>query len=61
MTKDDKAQLYDNYVREGDIIHRQISKLKSSINLTTTQEAEVGKLNQQLVVLEAKVNKLFTD
>ena len=59
MDKEQKALLYDDYVREGDTIHREISKIKSSINLTVVEEAELARLKGKLVELERKVEQLF--
>ena len=61
MTRDEKALLYDDYVREGDRINRSISRLKAQVNITSEQETELTKLNKQLADLEAKVEALYVD
>ena len=59
MNREDKALLYDNIVREGDRLNRQLSVLKGNLNPTPQQEQEVAGLKQQLVVLEQRMNELF--
>ena len=60
MTQDEKALLYDDYVREGDRINRKISAIKSNINRTPQQETELADLNKKLSILEGKVAQLYT-
>lgn len=60
MTQDEKAEAYENLVREGDRVNRQISTIKTNVNRTDAQERELEGLNKQLQVLEAKVEKLYT-
>jgi len=59
MTQDDKAQAYDNLVREGDRVNRKISAIKTNINRTPQQDAELAQLNTQLQLLEQKLKQLF--
>lgn len=63
MTQAEKANKYDSLVREGDIIQRQISKIKSnSIGLTSgsiEDENEIKALKSRLVFLENEIKKLF--
>jgi len=59
MTQDDKAQAYDNLVREGDRVNRKISAIKTNINRTPQQDAELAQLNAQLQLLEQKLKQLF--
>jgi hypothetical protein len=59
MTQDDKAQAYDNLVREGDRVNRKISAIKTNINRTPQQDAELAQLNIQLQLLEQKLKQLF--
>jgi len=61
MTRDEKAQLYDDLVRDGDSVNRQISKIKTSINRTTEEEAELGKLNEKLQHLESRLHQLLSE
>jgi len=60
MTRDEKAQLYDDLVRDGDSVNRQISKIKTSINRTTEEEAELGKLNEKLQHLESRLHQMLS-
>jgi len=59
MTQDEKAAAYDNLVREGDRVNRKISAIKTNINRTPQQDAELVQLNAQLQVLEQKLQQLF--
>jgi len=59
MTRDEKALVYDDIVREGDRVNRKISTIKTNVNRTPAQDAELITLNEQLQVLEAKMLKLF--
>lgn len=59
MTQDEKAQAYDNLVREGDRVNRKISAIKTNINRTPQQDAELVQLNAELQVLEQKLQQLF--
>jgi len=59
MNRAEKALIYDDLVREGDRVNRQISTIKTSINRTPDQEALLAKLNGQLQVLEQRMNRLF--
>ncbi len=60
MTQDDKAQAYNNLVREGDRVNRKISAIKTNINRTPQQDAELVQLNAELQVLEQKLQRLFS-
>jgi polyhydroxyalkanoate synthesis regulator phasin len=59
MTQEQKALLYDDIVRQGDVINREISKLKSIVNRNPEQQAQLDKLNEQLAKLEAQMNNLL--
>ncbi len=59
MTQDEKAAAYDDLVREGDRVNRKISAIKTNINRTPQQDAELVQLNAQLQVLEQKLQQLF--
>jgi hypothetical protein len=61
MTRDEKAQLYDDLVRDGDSVNRQISRIKTSINRTPEEEAELGKLNEKLQHLESRLHQLLSE
>jgi hypothetical protein len=61
MTQSEKAQVYDDLVRRGDQVQRELSKLKST-NINGNNAAEnkrIAELNQEMVVLEGKLNNLF--
>ena len=59
MTRDEKALIYDDLVREGDRVNRKISTIKTNINRTVGEEDELTKLNEQLKVLAARLTQLF--
>jgi len=61
MTRDEKAELYDNLVREGDRVNRRISQIKSDVNITPEAEVELKQLNENLRNLEARVAGLFSE
>lgn len=61
MNREEKALLYEDYVREGDRVNRMISRIKSNVNMTPKEEQELVGLNQKLVNLERKVEDLFRD
>jgi polyhydroxyalkanoate synthesis regulator phasin len=61
MTREDKAVLYDQLVREGDVVNRRISQIKSDVNLTEAAQTELDGLNKKLQGLEARVAQLFTE
>ncbi len=60
MTQEQKALLYDDLLREGDRVNRKISSIKSNVFLTPDQEAELSKLNKEVVILESRLQDLFT-
>jgi hypothetical protein len=61
MTQNEKAQAYEDLVRRGDIVQRELSKLKSTnINGNNAKEnARMDELKSEMVVLENKLNNLF--
>lgn len=63
MTQNEKAERYDQLVREGDRIQHQLSKLQSQSAGINTKSAEydieVEKHRQELLVLEQELAKLF--
>lgn len=61
MTREEKALLYEDLVRDGDRVNREISKLKSNINLTPEQETQLKNYNEQLAKLEARMNQLLAN
>jgi len=61
MTREEKALLYDDLVREGDKVNRRISQIKSDVNLTEEAQTELNGLNIKLQNLEARVAQLFNE
>lgn len=62
MTTEQKAARYDFLVREGDVIQRAISKLKSNnlgVNVDPSYDKELNDLNVKLKHLQTELNKLF--
>lgn len=62
MTQAQKAARYDSLVREGDVIQREISKLKSNnlgFNPGPEYDKELSILNGKLKYLQEELNKLF--
>jgi len=60
LTQEQKALLYNDLLREGDRVNRKISSIKSNVFLTPEQETELGKLNKEVVVLESRLQDLFS-
>ena len=60
LSQQQKALLYDDLLREGDRVNRRISSIKSNVFLTPDQEAELAKLNKEVIVLESRLQQLFT-
>lgn len=64
MNNQEKAQMYDDLVRDGDNIHRKISKLKAEnagMNLPDKTLKEINQLENQLLILENKLNNLMSN
>lgn len=59
MTREEKALLYEDLVREGDRLNREVSKLKSIVNRNPQEQARLEELYQKLAVLEGRLNSLF--
>jgi len=61
MTNEEKAGLYDLYVREAERLERQNSKLKSEfpINRPENVESMINKINQRISELQKKLNDLY--
>ena len=60
LSQQQKALLYDDLLREGDRVNRRISSIKSNVFLTTEQETELAKLNKEVIVLEGRLQELFS-
>lgn len=63
MTKEEKAKLYDEYIRESDKLQREISKIKSEyvINIPSNMQEIIDRNNARLDVLVKNLEKLFMD
>ena len=61
MTQEEKAQAYDNYIREGDRLQREISRLKSQYPITMPDnEQKIIENNQKkLNELQVKLQNLL--
>jgi hypothetical protein len=59
MTRDEKALLYDDLVREGDRLNRHVAKFKAIIDRNPQEQAQLEELYGQLAVLEGRLNALF--
>ena len=62
MTQEEKANRYDSLVREGDIVQREMSKLKSTnlgFNQSTEYDNKLNELKNKLIYLEGEIKKLF--
>lgn len=61
MTNEEKAGLYDLYVREAERLERQNSKLKSEfpINRPENVESMINEINQRISELQKKLNDLY--
>ena len=60
LSQQQKALLYDDLLREGDRVNRKISSIKSNVFLTPDQETELVKLNKEVIVLESRLQQLFS-
>ncbi len=63
MTREEKAVLYDNYVRESDRLQRENSKIKSEFvfNIPPNMQEIIDRNNARLDVLVKSLEKLFID
>lgn len=63
MTKEEKARLYDEYIRESDKLQRENSKIKSQyvINIPENMQQIIDRNNNRLDVLVKNLEKLFID
>lgn len=61
MTQEEKARIYDECLRESDMLQRANSKLKSDNvnNLTPEIERVIERNNQRIAVLVARLESLF--
>jgi hypothetical protein len=63
MTKEEKARLYDEYLRQSDKLQRENSKIKSEyvINMPEHIEEKISSNNVKIAELVRKLEKLFID
>ena len=61
MTNEEKALKYDEYIRQGDILQRANSKLKSEYPINTPIEIQnqINENNQKIDYWLNELNKLF--
>jgi hypothetical protein len=62
MDNKQKAALYDSYIKEGDNLHRLISKLESEhiFNRPIEIENMINGYKKDIVILNNKINKLLS-
>lgn len=63
MTREEKAVLYDSYIRESDRLQRENSKIKSEyvFNIPPNIQEIIDRNNARLDVLVKSLEKLFID
>lgn len=61
MTNEEKAKIYDELLRQSDILQRKNSKLKSEYigNIPPNIQEEIDKNNNQIAFLVKKLEGLF--
>lgn len=61
LTNNEKAELYDSYVRQGDAIHSKINKIKSMFigSIPDTEQKEINSMEAQIKNIERNLNLLF--
>ena len=61
MTNEEKAMLYDKYLRQAETLQREVSKIKSEnpINVPVELQLVINENNMKISVLETKVRNLF--
>lgn len=61
MNNEEKARLYDEYLRESDDLQRQNSRIKSEYvgNIPPNLEEQIKRNQQRISVLVAKLEGLF--
>jgi len=63
MTSDEKANLYNFYIQEGDRLQKENSRIKSEfvVNIPPQYQQIIDSNNVKLEILMNKLNKLFID
>jgi hypothetical protein len=61
MTPEEKAIVYDNCIRESDILQREISKIKSEYvgNIPPNMQVIIDRNNERIAVLVGRLESLF--
>lgn len=61
MTAEEKAIVYDNCIRESDILQRENSKIKSeyATNIPPHMQAIIDRNNERIAVLVGRLESLF--
>jgi len=61
MTQTEKAELYDSYIRQGDVYLRENSKLKSEypIDMPNDKQKIIDSNNNKINELQVKLQNLF--
>jgi hypothetical protein len=61
LTNEEKAEIYDSCVRQGDAIHYKINKLKSQYfgEMPLDKQQELAKYEMELRTLQHKLESLF--
>lgn len=61
MKSEDKGELYDDYIRQGDVLQREISKIKSEypVNIPEDKQKIINVNQNKINILESKLMNLF--
>jgi hypothetical protein len=61
MNNEEKAMLYDKYLRQVDTLQREISQIKSEnpINIPVELQSVINENNMKISTLQTKVESLF--
>ena len=61
MNNQEKALLYDEYLRDSDRLHREISKLKSEYvgNIPPNIQQKIDENNRKITILVGKLETLL--
>jgi hypothetical protein len=61
MTNEEKAMLYDKYLRQVDALQREISQIKSEnpINIPVELQSVINENHTKISLLQTKVENLF--
>ena len=61
MNNEEKAMLYDKYLRQAEALQREVSRIKSEnpINVPVELQLVINENNMKISILETKVRNLF--